>query len=99
MGIVIYYFIKKLMNKINEILEQIKLNPVGSRISIITENKNYLIIKNGSNNFTYYNNIESMVVSFRLLLKLLSYNFIKKMVINKPCKQNKIPNKKRSNSI
>jgi len=87
------------MNEINNIIEQINLNPVGTRFIIII-NKNYnLVIKNGSNNFTYYNNIESMVISFRLLLKLLSFNFIKKMVINKPYKPNKILNKKRSNSI
>jgi len=91
------------MNEINNIIEQINLNPVGTRFIIII-NKNYnLVIKNGSNNFTYYNNIESMIVSLRLLLQLLfntnnnKSNFIKKIVIDKPKLINKI--RKRSKSI
>jgi hypothetical protein len=94
------------MNEINNLIEQINSNPIGTRFIIII-NKNYnLVIKNGSNNFTYYNNIESMVVSLRLLLKLLTYNinlnksnFITKIFINKPIKLHNLYKIKRSKSI
>ena len=69
------------------------------RILVKTKQKNFLIVVNGSN-YTFYDKLESMVISIKLILFLLLHNNIKEISTFDDYKTKIIyPKLKRSNSF
>ena len=69
------------------------------KILVKTKQKNFLIVVNGSN-YTFYDKLESMVISIKLILFLLLHNNIKEISTFDDYKTKIVyPKLKRSNSI
>ena len=69
------------------------------RILVKTKQKNFLIVVNGSN-YNFYDKLESMVISIKLILFLLLHNNIKEILTFDDYKTKIIyPKLKRSNSF
>ena len=69
------------------------------RILVKTKQKNFLIVVNGSN-YTFYDKLESMVISIKLILFLLLHNNIKEISTFDDYKTKIVyPKLKRSNSF
>ena len=69
------------------------------RILVKTKQKNFLIVVNGSN-YIFYDKLESMVISIKLILFLLLHNNIKEISTFDDYKTKIIyPKLKRSNSF
>ena len=69
------------------------------KILVKTKQKNFLIVVNGSN-YTFYDKLESMVISIKLILFLLLHNNIKEISTFDDYKTKIVyPKLKRSNSF